>query len=228
MKLHLSVIECVFPKYCLICGAFDTLLCQDCKACIVLQKKQRCSECFKPSAFGHTHDKCAKTYSLDGLLSASYYEQMSPLITAFKYSLVRNLSDDLAGLVLKFLFEQDIADYFENFVVTEVPLIPSKLRSRGFNQAGLLADFLSKSLDIKRESLLTKLRDTTPQAHLKLEERLTNAKNSFSLATDKSLKGEKILVVDDVSTTGATLRECGKVLKTAGAAEVWGLSLAHE
>jgi ComF family protein len=113
--------------------------------------------------------------------------------------------------------------------VTEVPLHVRRERWRGFNQAALLAEALAGYYGWEYHGrVLKRIQQRKPQMSLSRKERLTNVRGVFELGVGTEVIGRKRwLLVDDVWTTGATMRECGKVLKRAGAKEVWGLVLAR-
>lgn len=110
--------------------------------------------------------------------------------------------------------------------IVPVPLTKKSLNSRGFNQSLLLAHVVAKRTGIAlyKDSLI-KIRETPPQIGLSAGERLTNLKNAF--AVRGNLKGLSLLLVDDVITTGATVRECSRMLMKAGVKEVTVLSMAR-
>jgi ComF family protein len=110
-------------------------------------------------------------------------------------------------------------------LVAPVPLHPSRLRQRGFNQALLLAQAFPE-VPLERE-LLARQRHTPPQAGLNPKERRDNVKGAFAVPRPELVKGKSILLIDDVFTTGATVRECAKVLRRAGAREVNVLTVAR-
>lgn len=136
-----------------------------------------------------------------------------------KFSGIKRLAKPLSGL----LMELDIPD---SDVIIPVPMTKSSLLKRGFNQSLLIAKEVSiiKGIPLDIDSL-QKAKETLPQVGLRAEERVKNLKNVFSLKGD--LRGKRVLLVDDVMTTGATLRECSKTLLKAGAIEVKGLVLAR-
>jgi len=112
-------------------------------------------------------------------------------------------------------------------LIVPVPLHPSRLRERGFNQALLLARaFFPKDRRVTAD-LLVRLRPTEPQTNFNGAARRTNLKNAFGIVKPHRLTGKKILLIDDVFTTGTTVNECAMVLKKAGAAEVMVLTLAR-
>jgi len=114
-------------------------------------------------------------------------------------------------------------------VLVPVPLHPKRLRERGYNQSYLLAKELGKltGLPVVADSLVRE-RHTSPQARtLTVGERRGNVADAFA-CRDRRLEGKPVILIDDVSTSGATLDACALALKEAGAASVWGLVLARE
>jgi len=115
-----------------------------------------------------------------------------------------------------------------SLMIMAVPLHPKRLREREFNQSILLAREISKALKLPLIlNNLQRIRWTRPQIELKGKERLMNVKGAFTLRDPKEVKGKSILLIDDVYTTGATVQECSKVLKKAGAEKIYVLTLAR-
>ncbi len=144
------------------------------------------------------------------------------LIHQFKYEKIFGLS----GLLAEKMGEVARAHIFrEDFLLVPIPLYWRKKQSRGFNQAEVLARALAEKLDRKFCPALWRIRGTASQTALTKNERLENVKNVFQLNPRfrDFIQNKNILLVDDVFTTGATLNEAAKVLKKAGAGEVWGL-----
>jgi len=113
-------------------------------------------------------------------------------------------------------------------VVVEVPLHPSRLRSRGFNQAGLLADSLAAGAAVPRPgSVLVRRRETPPQTGLSAAHRRRNVEGAFVVRRKASVAGRAVVLVDDVMTTGATLRACARALRLAGATEIRAVTAAR-
>jgi competence protein ComFC len=111
---------------------------------------------------------------------------------------------------------------FKDYSLAFVPVTKRKLIDRGFNQSEVLAEKLAKNLDLKIFSGLIKIKETEDQAKLDFEKRLNNLKDVFKV---KSVPPKKIILVDDVKTTGTTLKECAKVLKEAEAKEIIALTV---
>lgn len=112
-------------------------------------------------------------------------------------------------------------------MVVSVPLHPRRLRFRGFNQSEILAETFAQHFEIPLLLILKRTRYTQPQVQLSREERLHNVRDAFQLVCGKNLSGKTIILIDDVCTTLATLEECSKVLKSAGAEAVHALVLGR-
>jgi len=157
--------------------------------------------------------------------AAVLYEEEGPsgqAIKRFKYS--RRL--DMLSVMQHWLRVphcQELAS--EAHLITPVPLHPQRLKQRGFNQSLLLAQAFPEA-NLERE-LLTRVRHTPPQTGLNPKERQENVKRAFVVPQPDKLKGKKILVIDDVFTTGATVRECARVLIKTGARQVNILTVAR-
>jgi ComF family protein len=122
-----------------------------------------------------------------------------------------------------------------DLIVVAVPLFPSKQRQRGYNQSELLADMALAELKrrvpewrLRRiPGVLARTRDTQSQFELSTRGRRRNLEGAFAIDTGKLPLGCEVLVIDDIYTTGATARECAKVLRRAGAGKVWVATLAR-
>lgn len=177
---------------------------------------------------------CLGENSLDGLFAASHYRH--PLVSAsihtYKYRFIPAFAKPLGVWLSEIITENDLPlpDIF-----IPVPLHWRRLRFRGFNQSELLADALSDALTpgfplpVLKNCLL-RARYTKPQMKtISREERLGNLKDAFVIAKEnvEFIKGKNVWLMDDVATTGITLEECARALKTAGAKNVFGIVLAR-
>jgi ComF family protein len=163
----------------------------------------------------------------DAARAAFAYEGASrDLIHAFKYRNKTHLRRPLALLTIELLSEF-IQSHRPDLIVP-VPLHRKKLSSRGFNQAVLLGEIFSKRLKIPLDRRnLRRIRWTEPQVNLAAHDRRTNVKGAFSVQDSALVNGRRVLLVDDVLTTGSTADECGRVLKAAGAADVTVITVAR-
>lgn len=150
-----------------------------------------------------------------------YRAAMEPLLYAFKFGRQHFLDAPLATL----LNEVDL-DIDPTSIVVPVPMHPSKLRARGYNQAELLARRFARSKGLSfRRDLLHKTRDNRTQSQLPKSERAANVRGAF--AASERAHGHSILLIDDICTTGETLRACAAALRKAGAARVCALTVAR-
>jgi len=113
-------------------------------------------------------------------------------------------------------------------VIVPVPLAPARLRERGYNQALLLAHEIATATSGRLIADALLRQDRPPQQTLNALARLKNLDGAFSCVTEEAVSGKRVIVVDDVVTTGATLSACADALKAAGAARVWGLAFARD
>lgn len=154
---------------------------------------------------------------------AEYSGVVKEIIHSLKFKKIRGLHLILAMLALKKLDGQDIrAD-----VITWVPMNAKKKWERGFNQSELIAKFLSKMTGIPARRLLREKRKTEIQRELGIRDRFINALNRYAAVPQKDMYGKSILLVDDVYTTGATINECARQLRSAGTGDVFSLTIAR-
>jgi len=223
-----------FPCFCLNCGKEGKDLCDDCFSLIDISNSQYCPFCYPPKIVlnGRTCPNCKKKKNLNGLFSATSYNNfiVKNLIHQFKYSpfYVKNLSKTLASLIIAHFQLLEKRQDFSKGILIPIPLEKRKLKQRGFNQAEEIAKELSIFLKLPlANNVLIKTRQTLAQAELSKEERKKNILGAFSINKNFSVKGEKIFLIDDVFTTGATMEEGSRVLKEAGAKEVWGIVVSR-
>ena len=232
-----GILDLLYPPRCEACGRLQREpICDACLAAIQrLQPPlcQICGEPFDPRA--QAPPKCAQCRrggprSLALARSAAYYE--GPLVEAirrFKYHSQMVLGRPLGGLMVEALengaaggLAPDSID-----VVCAVPLHESRLRERGFNQSELLAESVAVAIGKPLKPLLARAKPTLPQVDLPVQSRAANVRGAFEPRLTEVIAGQRVLVVDDLFTTGATLAECARVLRRAEAAEVRAFTLAR-
>jgi len=195
---------------------------------------QRCSLPFlSPISLLHSPShRCANCRLRPPAFSQAWtgYPYKSPLkeaIGLFKYQSKVSLAGPLATLLLKALTPLPTPLSMID-VILPVPLHPTRLREREYNQSLLLAFPLSTQLGLPLSyTSLVRIRPTTPQTSLRRKDRLINLRRSFVVSQPTVLRDKKILLVDDVFTTGATVNECAKALRKAGASHVYVVTLAR-
>ncbi len=168
---------------------------------------------------------------IDGIVAGVEYRGIiKKLIYQMKYKPhVKDLARPASALLYEALIQNESAMMFltPETVIASVPLSRERQAKRGYNQSEEIAKSLSTRLGLPYKRLLKRTRNTRPQFDLKKEARLKNVKDAFVLNNPATIQ-PIVLIVDDVSTTGATLRECAKVLKRRGAKKVLGVSFARE
>jgi ComF family protein len=197
------------------------------------KKEQSCPFCRRPNENGLTCRTCHEheQKSLDGCLTAGNYNDLllSHLIKACKYSFAKELIPIIGSYL--FCFCQNNISYGDNIltnknkIIVPIPLHAKRLNWRGFNQAELLANYLAEKFQIDLVPNLARIKNNPPQAKLTEEKRRINISGCFSWIGE-SLSGKKIILIDDVATTGSTLDEAARVLKIAGAAKVFAITAA--
>lgn len=234
MKLIEVLKNLLFPKICLGCGKWGEYLCSDCLNFIKVCDTRICPVCQKPSFAGLTHFSCQRSWSLDGLTSIFVYKGIiKRAITKLKYNFVTDLKEIILDLFLSFCGEDKALTKFisqENVFLVPVPLFWQRQNWRGFNQSELLGEIMAKKLGIGfLPKLLLRSKNTSPQARLEKKKREENVLGTFKFNSKLNINfiSLRVVLFDDVWTTGATIRECTKVLKRKGIREVWGLTLAR-
>jgi len=238
MRLCRVALRAVLPIDCISCErplrADPTpYFCNDCWEHIAPVAGPRCACCDQPFASKavtmwtprHRCQPCLRrppAYERAWTLYP-YIPPLQDAICAFKYRNVFSLAKPLAALAIRALPEELYAD-----VIVPVPLHPSRLRVRGFNQSLLIADRLGRHLNrpVSTTDLIRTV-VTEPQTSLTRAERIRNLRRAFTVRHTEAFVGRKVLLIDDVFTTGTTLNECAKALRAAGAASVAALTLAR-
>ncbi len=238
-KVKQFLLEIFFPSFCLGCKKEGTYLCQDCKSTLDISEYNYCLCSQNPLRIpaGIRSGKCLRCQDkkLAGLFSALPYKEKfltKKLIYQFKYKpYIKNLARPLVDILLEHLFlaknlEKSI---WENSVLVPVPMEKSKQKERGYNQAQQLAKELGHSLFVPSVfDNLVKIKKTEVQMELKAKERAENLIGAFAIKKPEEIRGKKVFLVDDVYTTGSTMEECTRVLRDAGAKQIWGIVIARE
>lgn len=217
MSLKSFLLNLFFPVECLGCLAPGAWLCE---------------KCFRSLKF--TNRKYSlSTPDLDALFIAACYDDplLSELLKKFKFQPCPELGPILGRLLIMFwpgasFGRPEFASATDSpILVAPVPLSDKRRRWRGFNQAEILAIPFAAHFHYRLSRDLKRIRHRRPQTELSEPERTVNVRDAF-LWTGSSLSGRTLILIDDIATTGATLNECARILKEAGAAKVYGLALA--
>ena len=224
-QLPKLALDLLFPLTCLGCRQEGNLLCQPCVDNLPRLKTPYCRICAEPNARSLCRWCSAIAPAFDGLRAPYLMEgPLREAVHALKYRGVRAAAPQLAELLADFLKSHSIPG--EELV--PVSLHRRRLRERGYNQSELLATELSKHTGLPvNKGCLARIKDSPPQARtVSSEQRRENVSGGFRCKED--MTGRRLILVDDVATTGSTLCVCASALKAAGAASVWALVLARE
>lgn len=192
-----------------------------------------CLVCNKGTIDGLTHPGCRGKYTIDGAFAGVAYKGIvKKLIYNFKYKpYLSDLQNCLVELFYESIIQQELFQkiYKSSPVLVPIPLSTKRLRKRGYNHAKLLAEGLSKNLNLKLIDVLQRTKETKSQFGLTLKQRKENIKDAFTISPNNPItQSPDILLIDDILTTGSTLLEAARILKKQGAKRVWGLTLARD
>lgn len=230
-----SVVSLFYPPACEGCGlsvGFNEYLCTECRERAPRIVPPFCARCAEPFAGAVTSEfscsNCANQTLHFEAAVAGYRARgiVRRLIHQFKYGhhvYLRHVVGDWLAAVL----DDPRLNPKQFDLIVPVPLHPARQRERGFNQAALLARSLSLRTSLPVWSALERLRYTTTQTAFDRAERMQNLHNAFRLRPGRNVRGSRVLLVDDVLTTGSTLSECARVLKKSGASSVYAATAAR-
>lgn len=223
MRFLNTILDIVFPVKCILCGKNGIDLCLDCLKNAPEAERESAKWIFP--LYDYRHPSIKKSLWL--------------LKYKGKKRLARVFAEIIYEKMLEELSELSVLQNFVDAILIPIPLTPSRYRERGYNQAELICQELIKinnarhGVDVKLENnILIKPKETKHQAHIEnRKERLQNIIGSFAIKNEKqnetSIKNRNIILIDDITTTGATLSEAKKVLKQAGAKKIIAFTVAH-
>lgn len=220
------LLDLLFPKKCVNCGKLGSYICRNCFARIEFIDKPLCPVCERQSIGGKTHPGCFSKLGLDGLVVVCRYRgPISKAIQKIKYKWIWDIEKLLVDIVADNFWKFDVP---AKITLVPVPLHIKRKNWRGFNQVELLANDLAKRYKQPYIDLLERKYETRTQVGLSKKDREENVRGAFIVKPQylSKVEGGDFMLVDDVCTSGATMGECCRVLKRAGARSVWGLAVA--
>ncbi len=231
-----GLLDLLYPPRCEACGNLRrAALCEECLAAIERIEPPMCELCGEPfDPLAQSAPRCAdcrgkrKPFTL--ARSACYYTgPLAEAIKRYKYHCQMVLWRPLGELLVEAM-AQGKAEGIEAEsvdIICAVPLHSSRLRERGFNQSELLAEVVAEHLEKPLRPLLARTRATLPQVDLPAASRAVNVRDAFTADLHEVIKGQRVLLIDDLFTTGATMTECARTLMRAEAQEVRIYTLAR-
>lgn len=235
MNYFITLFNFLFPARCLNCQKNipnqEEALCPDCQKKIIIPDTLFCGICGARLPLAQKVCHKDTPYLLGSLLE---YENplAKKLIHGLKFRGLKStavfMGKQLARYVQKLNPPPEILAH-TNLIIIPIPLSRERLRERGFNQAAKIANSLGKELNLPiLHNALIRIKHTPPQSHTKSKkEREANVENIFSVTSKEPLAHQSVILIDDVTTTGATLRNAAKVLKTGGVQTILVLTIAR-
>lgn len=227
----------LFPSFCELCSSLlelpeEKIICRSCWERMLPYPLSYCLCCgqfFEANVEPHLCPECA-TVRPPFMCHRSYGRYRGKLkdaILLYKYRGFQVLGIEFARLILRTLGKEENI-WWKADVIIPVPLHPKRKKIRGFNQAKVIAEELARLKEIElEEGVLKKVKNAPPQTLLEMEERKKNVSGAFRVVRGDRIKGKTIILVDDVYTTGSTVKECSAVLKKAGAEEIRVITVAQ-
>ncbi len=213
-----NLINFFFPSKCLFCDHIGNLICNSCLASIPIN----CGLFNQQLSSNDPNGPIIKLVSLFG-----YSGIPRDCIKVAKYG--KRYFSVLHALTLHGLTTPNFVGDFTGFILVPIPISEKRAKERGFNQAEVIANILAKKYKLRVNTKnLVRIKDTKPQFGLTKPQRIQNISGAFCVKQPHLLKGQKVLLVDDVCTSGSTFLEAGKVLLASGAKEVCGFSLCRD
>jgi len=233
LKILDELTEILVPEknLCYICNYRDEYIgeshiCKSCSADLERLKGLLCSKCSKPL----DHDACicdeclSRVKSFERAIAPLEYKGLSKkLVRDYKYGGKSYLYKLFGHMIVERLEEEKIEGFD---AIVPVPLHKSKLRTRGYNQSELIAKYISLKIGSPVLKLIIRTKKTVPQSSLTGEKRWINVKDAFEYS-EKPERSSRILLVDDIYTTGATLNACASILRENGIGQIWCVTIAR-
>lgn len=222
------LLDLFFPKFCISCRKIGKFICFSCREKIYPVTVDICPSCHKPSLMGYKHSWCKS--EIDGCISLFEYRGlMKTIVKTIKYKLIFSLWEEITEIIPEDRINtlSSFKKQNPNALLQIIPLHEQRLKSRGFNQIEPFQKYLSTILTYKSIKILKRVKNTNPQALIKEKrDRLINIQNAFTVIS--SHKIEKVILLDDIYTTGNTTKEAARTLKESGVKEVFVITLARD
>ncbi|MBB6216407.1 ComF family protein [Anaerosolibacter carboniphilus] len=217
-----TLLDFVYPRniYCILCGEViekteSYSLCTTCQEQVKFITSRFCEKCGKPLESMYLPQKCPDCiqnvhYFTKGFSCIEYDDNIKKLVYDLKYHNKRYLAYHMAEMMTARFMK---LEWEKPDVIVPIPLHPKKEKERGFNQSALIAKYIGESLDIPVEyRSVLRTKETETQNRLNREERKENLKNAFQIIKSQKFTDKKVLILDDIYTTGSTMDACAKEL----------------
>ncbi|MFA6354088.1 MAG: phosphoribosyltransferase family protein [Candidatus Paceibacterota bacterium] len=220
--------ELLLPSSCLDCGVDlekSGVVCEKCLKKIKINQTFFCGEC--KARLPEAKKICHQPFPYLLAAAGDYRDPtLQKIILGLKFKFYRGAATALGEILIDYI--KKIGFVFDGFVIIPIPLHKTRERERGFNQSLLLSKIVAKELGIElAEQVLKRTRNTEPQSGIKdFQKKLRNVSDCFQVVYSEKINGRKILLIDDVTTSGATFLAAAEILKKAGAGKIIALAAA--
>ncbi|TAH61250.1 MAG: ComF family protein [Gottschalkiaceae bacterium] len=235
-KISNTLLDLIFPEegLCFICDKFheevrEDHICSDCREELFFIKENRCPKCGKPAYGEKISSECSycsgkEFYFTRAISSLEYRGVLRDTIHKYKFEDKAYMYKAFGELMLRTVLNENIMPID---IIVPVPLHRRRKAERGYNQSELLAKYLSQNLDIPLDKQnIKRIKRTNIQNKLDRLERQKNLKDAFKVEDKGVFKNKRVLLVDDIFTTGATVNECSRVIKECGSNEIIVITIA--
>lgn len=209
------VLNFLFPPACVVCGKIDkNWLCPKCKT-----RVERLEKSCEVEIQNKKYEKLLYIFKYESLIRK--------LVLGYKFSNKAYINNFFANIIVNNKKTFNLLQKYD--MIIPVPMHKKKMQKRGYNQTELISEKIALKLGVEnRPDILEKVVNTTTQSKLGGKARQTNIQHAFFIKNDIDVENKKIILLDDIYTTGATSEECSRVLKDAGAKEILILVLAKD
>jgi competence protein ComFC len=229
LKLFENVLDYIFPKECYGCEREGEYLCSSCFDKVSFIENQPCYICNELGYENGICSKCRGESQIDKIIVATTYSEnfVSRIVEQLKYNFIEDLAGILAKIIDKQIVDKDFVNDIYNVKIVPIPLHRKRYIERGFNQSEKIAKYLGEKYGGEiDEELLIRNKNTSQQAKLNRKERFENLSEAFGVRLGVEVP-KKVVLVDDVLTTGVTFGEAVRVLKKSGVEEVVCVAVCH-
>lgn len=232
-SIYSATIATMFPATCAGCGKVGDWFCDSCCLKLTPDVLEGCRRCGRRGASGNSCQRCESLFPsrMTWVRGGFVYEGvLRRAVQRFKYHGEYRRGYDLGKRLLASPEALQLVPDSGVDIVVPVPLHDRRMRMRGFNQAEILAEVIADWCEAPITQALIRVRDTHPQVRLRAHQRQENVRDAFAVDESfrESVAGARVILVDDVMTTGATLGSAAAALQRAGASKISGLTLARD
>lgn len=206
-------ISLVAPHMCVICSSSESVFCNECRVQRITPLISRCVFCNTLTNSDKVCSLCSRKHKVNHVWSVTEYRNVEAIIKKYKFERARALFKPLAEEML------EVIGYADIDVVVSVPTAPSRIRTRGYDHAQLLGRYIANKYDVPYLRPLIHV-GSLKQIGASRTQRFRQAEETYKPKTKVSIKNLRVLLVDDVVTTGATISACAKQLKAVGAKSI--------